>query len=445
MTLPTNEQSAYARWKKNREMRLWWEFLLLPHARLMEYLRHPDPMKRIVAARHLCGCDGKAAFRRCLKLGRGKDPVLREHAVEFLGNCVFPDTEEGGKAKEESLALLRALAKDDPRARVRARAVRALERRAAAEVKPKKFWGPPQSAYERRKEKRELRFWAECKKAPHARLIACLRDPAPMKRSVAVSELHIRNSKAALRDALRLCRSEDPILRENGALTLGQLQFPGEEADRETGGRVAALLHELAIRDPKARVRAGALCALGHRATRGGDHALILNATQAGARDASSAVRYSAAFALGYINLPGAEKALLPLLRDPKPEVRDWAAFVIYMGEEEEALVYDTPEIREALLELAVDPDWEVRYEAFRALGALREKRAAPMLARELNNAEVLYFDLARAAGRIGDPALIPVLERALERFDDDKDILKTALEALREKEVGSDYRHARP
>ena len=102
------------------------------------------------------------------------------------------------------------------------------------------------------------------------------------------------------------------------------------------------------------------------------------------------------------------------------------------MREDEEHIVYDTPEIRDALLYLTNDNDETVRYEALRSLGVLREKRAAPMPARELKNEEFIYFDLATAAARIGDPALIPILEKALEQFGDDKDIIKTALEQLR-------------
>ena len=296
------------------------------------------------------------------------------------------------------------------------------------------------SPYARRKHNKFMRFACTCCKLPHARLIALLGDGDPMKRKVAVRNLQIRKSKAVLRDAMKLCRNADPVLREGAALVLGQVEFPDNEAGQKTHKRVMALLLELALYDPQAKVRDGALTAMGHRASRGGDHAPVLRAAEQGSRDKSCHVRFSAACTLGYINLPGAEIALLRLLRDKDRDVRDWAAFAVYNAGDEEAIVYDTPAIREALLELAVDPGWEIRYEAFRALGVLREKRAAPLLAHEImRQDDFIYYEMAKAAGRMGDPALIPLLEKALERFGDDtdlltgEDIIQSALDALRQ------------
>lgn len=122
------------------------------------------------------------------------------------------------------------------------------------------------------------------------------------------------------------------------------------------------------------------------------------------------------------------------LLRDPNKDVRDWAAFVVFLRKDDSPRIYDTPEIREALLELACDPDAFIRYEAFRSLGALREKRTAPILAQELrNNKEFIYSDLAEAAGKLGDPLLIPVLEEALESFTDESQCIRNALDLLRQ------------
>ena len=73
-----------------------------------------------------------------------------------------------------------------------------------------------------------------------------------------------------------------------------------------------------------------------------------------------------------------------------------------------------------------------MRYEAFRALGVLREKRAAPALQRELlTNEEEVFYDLVIAAERLNDPSLIPVLEKLLERFEDGEGIIKNALARL--------------
>lgn len=298
---------------------------------------------------------------------------------------------------------------------------------------------PEETAYARRKQKREIALFGEMKKVSHAQLIQYLSDADAMKRRAAVRELHVRNTKDTPRQAMALCRSENPLVRESAALVLGQLKFPDTEAGRETGLRVMTLLCEMAISDPRAVVRAGAMCALGHRASQVGDMSLVLRAAQTCGRDRSALVRYYTAFALGYINLPGAETVLLPLLRDPNKDVRDWAAFAVYMQQDEDSTVYDTPEIRDALLDLARNDVWEIRFEALCALGVLREKRAVPLLAKELDDADGIYLDLATAAGKIGDPSLIPLLEEALDHFGDEengngngKEIVTAALEKLR-------------
>ena len=291
-----------------------------------------------------------------------------------------------------------------------------------------------ESTYARRKANKEDRFRWELKKLPHKKLIEHLGGVDPWKRTAVVQELHVRNRKAAANDAIKLCRSPNPKVREDAALVLGQLVFSDDDAGRNMGTKVVSLLCVLALSDPRALVRAGALCALGHRASLGGDPEGILKAADRGSRDRAATVRYHTVFVLGRLNIPGAEIALFRLLRDKDKDVRDWAAFALFMQEEAEHLVYDTPEIRDALLELANDADETVRFEALRSLGILKEKRAAPLLMRELDNDNVIHFDLAKAAGRIGDPALIPVLEKALERFGDDEDIIKTLLDQLRKK-----------
>lgn len=425
-------ESAYARRKKSKAKRLWLEASQLRHSRLLAWLRDADPIKRDTAAAMLSNRNSAAVMRDAFKLCRDQDPKVREQAAWILGYFSFPDSEEGSAAEREALALLRGLASGDPSARVRSRVHRTLEYRAAHEEHFKPGGTKAVSVHERRKSDKEYRLILEAAKLPHARLIAQLGAPDPMMRTVVVRELHVRNSKAALKDAVKLCRSREPIIRERAALVLGQLTFPDDDSGRNTGRKVTELLCDLALSDPGALVRAGALCALGHRASRGGDPALILKAAEKGARDRSSSVRYYAAFALGGINIPGAEAVLPRLLRDKDTAVRDWAAFVVFLREDEERIVYDTPEIRDALLDLASDPDDSVRFEAFRALGVLREKRAAPMLARELEAEDCIYFDLATAAGRIGNPVFIPILENALERYGDDDDIIKTALEELR-------------
>lgn len=273
--------------------------------------------------------------------------------------------------------------------------------------------------------------YEKLKPLPHARLVALLSDKDRMVRDAARYHLVCRDTKAVQRDALKLCRSEQRLLREYGALILGELTL-SESAIVE---QVLTLLCQMAVSDSGACVRAGAFFALAHRCNRGGDRSAVLKAVMTGYKDRSCSVRYAVAVVLAYINLPGAETALLSLLGDKDKDVRDWAAFAVYMHEDEAKTVFDTSEIRDALLALTVDPFDDVRYEAFRALGVLREKRAAPALQRELlTNEEEVFYDLVIAAERLNDPSLIPVLEKLLERFEDGEGIMKNALARLQDR-----------
>ena len=274
---------------------------------------------------------------------------------------------------------------------------------------------------------------------PDARLVAYQADPSPIKRRAAADVLVERGNTTIFNSSLELCRSENPVLREQGATILGRLGYPDSpegDADWETA---YTLLHAMATRDPRAIVRAESLRALAYC---GAAFSVLQDAAEQGSRDKSPTVRVFAAYLLGHLHpLPGVGETVLRLLRDADKDVRDWTAYAIYNQvtfHNKEAAAYDSPEIRDELLRLTKDShDW-VNYEAFRALGALREKRAAPLLLGELGHEDEIDYDMAQAAGRMGDPALIPALEKALERFGDDyRESIKNALEQLRAETSG--------
>jgi HEAT repeat protein len=284
----------------------------------------------------------------------------------------------------------------------------------------------------------------------HARLLRLLRDPDLVKRRAAALALaHRRNSKAVFRDCLRLGRNDDPLLREQAAVILGWLRYPNSAQGEEKWQKATTLLRELALNDPGAYVRVEALRALKHCGMAPADFPEI---AQRAAHDTSSTVRaFAAALISSARHCPGTEESLERLLHDKDKVVRDWAAHAVYnriysARYYPDQKFYDTPEIRNTLLRLTDDPHEPVRFESLRALGALREKRVAPALLKALSDEEEIDFDLVEAAGDLGDPALIPVLEKALELFGDDKrDRITSALERLRGEEAATGENHDDP
>lgn len=121
-------------------------------------------------------------------------------------------------------------------------------------------------------------------------------------------------------------------------------------------------------------------------------------------------VRRAVAAALPWVmfdELPEAGiAALLRLSADVDPEVRNWATFGLGW-----MLPVDSPEIRAALVARLADAYPDAREEGIRGLARRRDRRALPyvaeLLARE--DAHVHTFD---AAAFLGDPALLPLLDK---------------------------------
>lgn len=103
--------------------------------------------------------------------------------------------------------------------------------------------------------------------------------------------------------------------------------------------------------------------------------------------------------------------ALIALSQDADPHVRDWAT--MGLGTQIEA---DSPEIREALWariadEAAPDDDTAIDGEAALGLAIRRDRRVAEVLVEWLGADPLTVGNLTvEAAGRLGDPALLPLL-----------------------------------
>ncbi len=101
-----------------------------------------------------------------------------------------------------------------------------------------------------------------------------------------------------------------------------------------------------------------------------------------------------------------AVEALVLRLRDPDPEVRDWAAFGLVLVDDA-----DSPPIRDALLEVLNDSEHDTAGEAAVALARRHDPRVLPVVLTQLSQADVGNL-WVKAAAELADPALLPALHR---------------------------------
>lgn len=114
--------------------------------------------------------------------------------------------------------------------------------------------------------------------------------------------------------------------------------------------------------------------------------------------------------------------ALIRLSADDDPDVRNWATFGLGWCSDT-----DTDDVRRALWQRTTDTYSEAREEGIRGLARRRVPGALPLLAGLLANDAVHVFTL-EAAGILGDPSLVPLLEE----FGPDDPQAVGALEACR-------------
>ncbi|MGS2617175.1 HEAT repeat domain-containing protein [Micromonospora sp. LZ34] len=128
------------------------------------------------------------------------------------------------------------------------------------------------------------------------------------------------------------------------------------------------------------------------------------------AADADADVRLEVARSLPAVMPDGADDAgvaaLIDLCRDADPEVRNWATFGL--GWQSTA---DGRTVRRALWERTGDSYPPVREEGIRGLARRRDQRALPMVA-DLLAEESVDGCTFEAAGYLGQPSLVPLLER---------------------------------
>lgn len=215
--------------------------------------------------------------------------------------------------------------------------------------------------------------------------------------------VHYRGGREELDLGLEYARSADPLDRVVGADVLSQLGWGDREFLDESVEALIALLEDS---DPS--VGQAAAFALGHRADeRAVPHLIRL------AGHESSQIRLGLVFGLTGQEVPEAIETLIRMSADPDEGVRDWATFGL--GTQIEA---DTSDIREALCLRLSDEDPETRGEALVGLAKRRDPRVVPALLKEWVDYDETGILSIEAAETMGDPVLLPQLEKFLATMD---------------------------
>lgn len=204
----------------------------------------------------------------------------------------------------------------------------------------------------------------------------------------AVRRLHFLDGREVLEKAIDLTRSNDPYRRARGADVLGQLGVqPGVSSTSLVSERLQALL-ALLLEESDPLVLNAAIVALGFLSESEGIRAILPYREHP-----DENVRYAVAWALpsGLGDEPEIIDTLLQLMRDPDPDVRDWATFDL--GTQSDV---DSAVIRDALAERLQDEDYDTRAEAAVGLAKRKDLRALPVIIEELGSEEYgVLFDEA--------------------------------------------------
>jgi len=127
-------------------------------------------------------------------------------------------------------------------------------------------------------------------------------------------------------------------------------------------------------------------------------------------------------------------RLLIAFTRDPDVSNRDWATMLLSQQE------IDTPEVRQALLAAAEDPDVDVRAEALEGLAQRDKELARPLVERELGRDECGYGAF-QAALTIAHPSLLDGLRKWAGQFEETwwNSLVEDALTACQLRDAPSD------
>lgn len=188
----------------------------------------------------------------------------------------------------------------------------------------------------------------------------------------AVAALRTNGSREIYDRAAAWCLSDDPQKRRRAADVLCQLQRgPAPKTEFLFRDESYMLLSHLLQNEQDLNVVGSAIYALGHLHNESAIPVVFPYRNHL-----ERNIRRAVSFALGsFPNDPRSIEALLELAADPEADIRDWSVFSLgVLGDA------DSPEIRETLLRCLTDSDEEVREEAAVGLGRRRDKRVIPAL-----------------------------------------------------------------
>ncbi|CAM2152795.1 PBS lyase [Pararobbsia alpina] len=242
---------------------------------------------------------------------------------------------------------------------------------------------------------------AQCKDARLGpALVTWLDRPEPFVRAVIFRALRELRYPAVFDAALAAFDDDDANVRVEAVALLGWLR---------DGRAIAALAHALQV-DREAAVRRAASAALGMASIA---DVLATRALLAALADEDWLVRESTAATLGRIAAASATKDA-PASATP--------------GTTPNAPI--TAAVTQALIASLEDPYWQVRIQAARALGRLRDPSAIAALTIALGHSiSNLRKEAALALGEIADPDALPALEQAA--TDADPEVRKSVRIAL--------------
>jgi hypothetical protein len=208
-------------------------------------------------------------------------------------------------------------------------------------------------------------------------LTAAYDDDEPWK---AVSELRANANQYVFDTAVAWCRSDDPLKRARGADILCQLRtpLPTEEVQGHKKSEpifVAEsfeIISQMIKKETDELALHSELTALGHLGQTGSVALLRPYATHS-----SEDIRYAASWGLGrFTENPEAIRTLMNLADDPDEDVRDWSLFAL--GSQSDA---DSNDLRELFVRHLDDPCADAKEEALAGLAKRQDSRAAlPLL-----------------------------------------------------------------
>lgn len=198
----------------------------------------------------------------------------------------------------------------------------------------------------------------------------------------AVSKLQAIASREVFDKAVQWARNNKPAKRRRGVDILAQFGHTEEKPEGVFHPERYEVIVGVLEDELDLQVIDSCLVALGHLRIPAAVPLIVEHRT-----NSDPDVRYAVAFALGsFADEPMAIHALLQLMEDDDPDVRDWATFGL--GVQGSA---DTPEIRAALLERLDDGNPDTREEAVAGLAKRGELKVLPDLIDLLQEDEVSY------------------------------------------------------